>query len=888
MNTKPIILLLLLVVLPMSVFAAEATIDASIHTTLTSHNGSSPTPVFVSDQVGYAFFRDSAGSCAYSKTTDGGGVWGAAVTVDAQTDCLKIAVWYDRWTPGDSTGANIHIATLDAGDLWYTRLNTSNDTLTTTVNASGANQGGGFAVGANIPSITKGTDGDLYMGVQDTGDSFVIKCLTSADCTQAGNWAEAGTSPFDLATDWLILMPLSGGNILAIRWDMSANNVSSKVYTDASNTWDVAWTTIDANAIENSTYDAHFGATLRKGTGDIYLAYATDVATFGTDDDIRTAVYSAGAWTSKTDVLTNDTKGITGVKISFDENTNDIYAVYTARTTPGTAATGNVYWKKSADGMASWGAEQEPINTTAGDIYGARVNAMSDERIYATWDLASLDDLIGNTVADITPPDTTAPAAISNLALSSPSNSAMTVSWTAPGDDGSTGTATSYDLRYATSLITSDNFSSAMAVTGEPAPLAAGSAESMSVTGLSPSTTYYFAIKTSDEVPNTSAISNVPSLATTATPDTTAPAAVSDLAVSSPTASSLTVSWTAPGDDNNTGTATAYDLRYSTAAIIDGNFSSATQVSGEPSPQAVGASQSMTVTGLSANTTYYFALKTSDEVPNTSAISNVPSGTTSDGSSISIPVSASGGSRVDPARVVFSGQAYPGATIEVLRKSAIDLIYKNTPIKTSEIKADGSFVITSTALLQGEYLFALLAKDKDGRKTGVVAFNADLSGNGLLEAKDIFLPPTLDFGKTVVALGKDLKILGYATPEKKIEIEIDGILKGEVASDTNGFWSFATSTASFRTGNHYARARQTSGIGKKSEFSSARAFRVSILLSPKSDLNDDDKITIADWSIFLFRWGSKDSMLRGKIDMNDDGNIDIRDLSIFLKTLKTL
>ena len=37
---------------------------------------------------------------------------------------------------------------------------------------------------------------------------------------------------------------------------------------------------------------------------------------------------------------------------------------------------------------------------------------------------------------------------------------------------------------------------------------------------------------------------------------------------------------------------------------------------------------SFTVTGLSQSTTYYFAIKTSDEVPNESALSNVPSATT--------------------------------------------------------------------------------------------------------------------------------------------------------------------------------------------------------------------------------------------------------------------
>ena len=52
----------------------------------------------------------------------------------------------------------------------------------------------------------------------------------------------------------------------------------------------------------------------------------------------------------------------------------------------------------------------------------------------------------------------------------------------------------------------------------------------MTVSGLSGDTTYYFAMKTSDEVPNVSAISNVPSAKTS---DTVAPAAVSNLAAGS-------------------------------------------------------------------------------------------------------------------------------------------------------------------------------------------------------------------------------------------------------------------------------------------------------------------------------------------------------------------
>jgi len=110
--------------------------------------------------------------------------------------------------------------------------------------------------------------------------------------------------------------------------------------------------------------------------------------------------------------------------------------------------------------------------------------------------------------------DNIPPANIIDLFLSNASLDSIDLSWTAPGDDGSTGTASSYDIRYSTSLITSANWASATSVSGEPSPSSSGSPESMTVDGLSPGITYYFAIKTSDEVPNESGISNVLNLTT--------------------------------------------------------------------------------------------------------------------------------------------------------------------------------------------------------------------------------------------------------------------------------------------------------------------------------------------------------------------------------------
>lgn len=86
-------------------------------------------------------------------------------------------------------------------------------------------------------------------------------------------------------------------------------------------------------------------------------------------------------------------------------------------------------------------------------------------------------------------------------------------------------------------------------------------------------------------------------------------------------AQQITLHWTAPGDDDHTGTAAEYDVRYSPAPITKENWDEAIQVDGEPKPQSAGETESMAIELTEG--TYYFALKTADEVPNWSAMSNV-------------------------------------------------------------------------------------------------------------------------------------------------------------------------------------------------------------------------------------------------------------------------
>ena len=122
-----------------------------------------------------------------------------------------------------------------------------------------------------------------------------------------------------------------------------------------------------------------------------------------------------------------------------------------------------------------------------------------------------------------------------------------------------------------------------------------------------------------------------PILLTANTPiqDTIAPVQITSLAIVNVTTTTITLSWTSVGDDGTMGTATSYDIRYRIDTLITAsNWGSATQCTNEPLPKAAGYNENFIISNLSTNTTYYFAIKTRDEIPNWSGISNIVSGKT--------------------------------------------------------------------------------------------------------------------------------------------------------------------------------------------------------------------------------------------------------------------
>lgn len=129
---------------------------------------------------------------------------------------------------------------------------------------------------------------------------------------------------------------------------------------------------------------------------------------------------------------------------------------------------------------------------------------------HLTWDSQSPTLILQNTEGQ-QGGDDIPPEPINDLQITPGNNHGeMVLTWTAPGDDGDSGTASYYVIKYSTEPITQYNFSAAQTAPNPPVPQPAGQTENFTISGLVPGQSYYAAVKSYDEVDNESGISNVP------------------------------------------------------------------------------------------------------------------------------------------------------------------------------------------------------------------------------------------------------------------------------------------------------------------------------------------------------------------------------------------
>lgn len=330
--------------------------------------------------------------------------------------------------------------------------------------------------------------------------------------------------------------------------------------------------------------------------------------------------------------------------------------------------------------------------------------------------LAVIATLVG--CSGSTKPDATPPAAVTDLTVAAIRDTAVTLTWTAPGDDGDRGRATAYDLRYSrfSTLTYWDMATSAPS----PTPGAAGGTDSIVVAGLLQEAVYNFAIRTVDKAGNWSKVSNMVSGGTDLTP----PEVISDLRGIAISHTTIQLHWSAPGDDGDVGLVDGYDIRYATAPLGESDWNTYRQAPFTQTPVESGKDQAYSLVGLEPISTYYIAVRARDEVGHVARISNMVEVTTKPDMTPPGVVQDLFARFEPPVSTILTWTA-PGDDGDHGQATAYDIRYSDTPITEATWEmaipisppipgpADSAEHAHVDSLVEGAmYYFALKARDE--------------------------------------------------------------------------------------------------------------------------------------------------------------------------------
>lgn len=251
-----------------------------------------------------------------------------------------------------------------------------------------------------------------------------------------------------------------------------------------------------------------------------------------------------------------------------------------------------------------------------------------------------------------------------------------------------------------------------------------------------------------------------------------------------------------------------------------------------------------------------------------------------------VETTGTGGPAVYPAELVFSGEAYPGAKIQI---NLLSDFFGKVLEKSDEytVGDTGTFILETKGNSIGEQFYGLSIKDRDGNLSTAKFYTYDLKFNTTIKQENIILAPMASISKKIVAKSESFTVSGYGAPNNKIEVLSDGKVVGTGMVAKDGSYTVTIDGGKLFLGPHKIQARQVDDTtGKVGDLSGFHSVTVGQFSYTSVDMNKDDKIDIADWSIFLYNWSSPNEETKNKNDLNSDGIVDVTDFSVFLTSFQ--
>lgn len=230
-------------------------------------------------------------------------------------------------------------------------------------------------------------------------------------------------------------------------------------------------------------------------------------------------------------------------------------------------------------------------------------------------------------------------------------------------------------------------------------------------------------------------------------------------------------------------------------------------------------------------------------------------------------------------KIVFSGRAYPGMKVTILKDAQI----------AASVLADSNaaFNISLSGLSGGSYIFGIYSEDGAGRRSSLLTYPTLVTSGVTVQVGGIFIAPTIAVDKSEVKRGENIVIFGQSAPKSDVIIAINSEEEffGKIIADAHGAYLYNFDTTQLEKGQHLARSKAAIG-GAISPFGKTVSFVVgvkTVLATPekapaKGDANNDKRVNLVDFSVAAY-WYKQPSP-PASVDLNSDGKVNLIDFSI--------
>lgn len=228
---------------------------------------------------------------------------------------------------------------------------------------------------------------------------------------------------------------------------------------------------------------------------------------------------------------------------------------------------------------------------------------------------------------------------------------------------------------------------------------------------------------------------------------------------------------------------------------------------------------------------------------------------------------------------MFSGRAYPGSIVTILKDAQI--------AATTVAGPDAKFSINLSGLSGGSYIFSVYSEDKKGIRSSLLTFPVSVTSGTTANITSIFIAPTIATDKSEVKLGDNIAIFGQTAPSSEVTVSVNSEEEFFVkkVADLTGAYLLNFDTSVLEMGQHQTKSKtalngEITAFGKVVGFSvgTKNVFAKLPKVATKGDSNGDGRVNLVDFSVVAY-WYKRVNP-PASADINGDRKVDLVDFSI--------